>query len=137
MGGGYYAWKMGAFSSTKAAPDLLDKTVEEATELAESQGFKVKRGNDIYSSEYAEGRICMQDPEPGVEMPKEGTITINVSKGNKEGLVPSVLGMQQGDVDAYLKAYGYALGNVKTITSPEKEGMVLEQTPVEGSTLDK
>ena len=137
MGGGYYAWKMGAFSSTKPAPDLLDKSLEEATELAESQGFKVKRGNDIYSSEYAEGRICMQEPEPGVEMPKEGTITVNVSKGNKEGLVPSVLGMQQEDVDAYLQSYGYALGNVKTTTSPEKEGMVLEQSPVAGSTLDK
>ena len=70
-------------------------------------------------------------------MPKEGTITVNVSKGNKEGLVPSVLGMQEEDVEAYLKAYGYVLGNVKTITSPEKEGMVLEQDPVAGSTLDK
>ncbi len=135
--GGYYAWKMGAFSSTKAAPELLDKTFEEATEIAEAEGFKLKKGNDIYSSEYAEGRICMQDPEPGVEMPKEGTITVNVSKGNKEGLVPSVIGMQEEDVEAYLKAYGYVLGNVKTITSPEKEGMVLEQDPVAGSTLDK
>ena len=137
MGGGYAAWRMGAFSSTKAAPDLLDKTFEEASEIAESQGFKLKKGKDIYSSEYAEGRICMQDPGPGVEMPKEGTITVNVSKGNKEGLVPSVIGMQQEDVEAYLKTYGYTLGNVKIITSPEKEGMVLEQNPVAGSTLDK
>ena len=137
MGGGYAAWRMGAFSSTKAAPDLLDKTYEEAVEIAESQGFKLKKGKDIYSSEYTEGRICLQDPEPGVEMPKEGTITVNISKGNKAGLVPSVLGMQEEDVEAYLKSYGYELGNVKVITSPEKEGMVLEQEPVAGSTLDK
>ncbi len=137
IGGGYFAWKNGAFSSTKAAPDLLDKTFEEAQAIAEADGFKVKKGNDIYSSEYAEGRICQQDPQPGVEMPKEGTITINVSKGNKEGLVPSVLGMQEEDVEAYLKSYGYELGNVNTVTSPEKEGKVLEQTPVAGSTLDK
>ncbi len=136
-GGAYAAWKMGAFSSTKAAPNLVDKTYDEAKEIAESQGFKLKKGKDIYSSEYAEGRICQQDPAPGVEMPKEGTITINVSKGNKEGLVPSVLGMQRDDVEAFLKSYGYELGNVKVITSPEKEGKVLEQTPVAGSTLDK
>ena len=97
----------------------------------------MKKGKDIYSSEYAEGRICQQDPQPGVEMPKEGTITINVSKGNKEGLVPSVIGMQKEDVEAYLKSYGYELGNVNTTTSPEKEGKVLEQTPTAGSTLDK
>ena len=137
IAGGYISWKMGAFSATKAAPDLMDKSFEEAQEVAESQGFKIKKGKDIYSSEYAEGRICQQDPAPGVEMPKEGTITINVSKGNKEGLVPSVIGMQQEDVEAYLKSYGYELGNVNTTTSPEKEGKVLEQTPVAGSTLDK
>ena len=137
IAGGFIAWNMGVFSSTKAAPDLLDKTYDEAKEIAEGEGFKVKKGNDIYSSEYAEGRICLQDPEPGVEMPKEGTITINVSKGNKEGLVPSLIGMQEEDVEAYLKSYGYALGNVKTTTSHEKEGKVLEQEPVAGSTLDK
>ena len=137
MAGGYISWKMGAFSATKAAPDLLDKTFDDAQELAEAQGFKLKKGKDIYSSEYTEGRICQQDPQPGVEMPKEGTITINVSKGNKNGLVPSVLGMQKEDVEAYLKSYGYQLGNVNTTTSPEKEGKVLEQTPTAGSTLDK
>ena len=137
LGGAYIAWQMGAFSSTKAAPDLMDKTYDEAVALAESEGFKVKKGKDIYSSEYAEGRICQQDPEPGVEMQKEGTITINVSKGNKEGLVPSLIGMQQEDVEAYLKSYGYELGNVNIITSHEKEGKVLEQEPVAGSTLDK
>ena len=135
--GGYAAWKMGVFSPTKAAPDLLDCTLDEAMAKAQEQGFKIKQGKDVYSSEFAEGRVCIQDPEPGTEVPKESTITINLSKGNKEGLVPSVLGMQKDDVEAYLQSYGYELGNVKTITSPEKAGMVLEQSPVAGSTLDK
>ena len=135
--GGYAAWKMGTFSPTKAAPDLLDCTLDEAMARAQEQGFKVKQGKDVYSSEYAEGRVCIQDPEPGTEVPKESTITINLSKGTKDGLVPSVLGMQKDDVEAYLQSYGYELGNVKTITSPEEEGKVLEQSPVAGSTLDK
>lgn len=128
---------MGVFKSTKAAPDLLDMTLEEATAKAQEEGFKIKQGKAVYSSQYAEDRVCLQDPEPGVEMPKEGTITINLSKGNKEGLVPSVLGMQQEDVENFLKSYGYELGNVKEVTSPEKAGKVLEQDPVAGSTLDK
>ena len=45
--------------------------------------------------------------------------------------------MQEEDVEAYLKTYGYQLGNVNTTTSPEKAGKVLEQTPTAGSTLDK
>ena len=137
FGGLFAAWKMGVFSDTKPAPDLMDKTLEEATQIAEEEGFKIKQGKDIYSTEIAEGRVCLQDPEAGTEMPKEGTITINLSKGSKEGLVPNVVGMQKEDVEAFLKEHGYVLGNVKTETSPEKEGKVLEQDPAAGSTLDK
>ena len=136
-GGGYAAWKMGMFSDTKAAPDLLDMTLEEATAKAAEDGFKVKEGKAVYSSDYAEGRICLQDPEPGVDTPKEGTITVHLSKGSKEGLVPNVVGMKEEDVAAFLESHGYVLGNVKTETSPEDKGTVLEQTPVAGSTLDK
>ena len=137
FGGWYAAWKMGVFSSTKAAPDLLDMTLEEATAKAAEEGFKVKQGKDIYSSDYAEGRVCLQDPEPGVETPKEGTITINLSKGSKDGLVPNVVGLQEEDVAALLESHGYVVGNVRTETSPEKKGKVLEQDPAAGSTLDK
>ena len=137
IGAGVVAWQSGVFSPTKQAPDLLDMTLEEATAKAEEEGFKIKQGKDIYSSEYAEGRVCLQDPEPGVETPKEGTITVNLSKGSKEGLVPNVVGMQEDEVAAMLESHGYVLGTTKIVTSPEKAGKVLEQDPVAGSSLDK
>ena len=136
-GSGFAAWRMGVFSDTKPAPDLLDMTLDEAEKLAEEEGFRIKQGKDVYSSDYAEGRICLQDPEPGTDMPKGGSITINLSKGSKEGLVPNVIGMQEEDVEAFLKEHGYVLGNVKVETSPEDEGLVLEQSPVAGTSLDK
>ena len=135
--GGFTAWKMGAFSDTMETPDLLDMTLEEATAYAEESGIRIKQGKDIYSSDYAEGRVCLQDPEPGTEMPKGGVIRINISKGSKEGLVPNVVGMQEDEVEGFLKEHGYVLGNVKVITSPEDEGLVLEQSPVAGTSLDK
>ena len=136
-GGSFAAWKAGMFSATKPAPDFMDMTLEEATQAAEEQGFKIKQGKDIYSSDYAEGRICLQDPEPGTEMPKEGTITVNLSKGSKEGLVPNVVGMQESEVEAFLTDHGYVLGNKKVVTDPAPAGEVLEQDPVAGTSLDK
>ncbi len=137
-GGGYFAaWKMGVFSDTKPAPDLLGKTVEEAQAIAQEEGFTIKQGKDIYSNDYPEGKICTQDPEPGAEAPKEGTITIHVSKGSKEGMVPNIVGMDEDQVEAFLAEYGYKLGNVKTITDPADEGTVLEQDPVAGTPLEK
>jgi len=134
---GFAAWRMGVFSDIKPAPDFLDMTLDEATKLAEEEGVRIKQGKDVYSSDYAEGRICLQDPEPGADMPKGGTITINLSKGSKEGLVPNVIGMQEDDVEAFLKEHGYELGNVRVETSPEDAGLVLEQSPVAGTSLDK
>ena len=135
--GAFAAWKMGTFSPTKPAPDLMDMTLEEASAAAEENGFRIKQGKDIYSSDYAEGRVCLQDPEPGTEIPKGGAITVNLSKGSKEGLVPNVIGMQESEVEAVLQSHGYVLGNRKVTTSPEPEGKVLEQDPVAGTTLDK
>ncbi len=129
--------KSGVFSSTKPAPDFIDMTIEQAEAKAADEGFQIKQGKDIYSNEIPEGRICQQDPEPGVETPKNGTITVNVSKGSKEGVVPNVVGMMQDEVEAYLKDYGYVLGSVKTDTSTEKAGTVLEQDPTAGTKLDK
>ena len=136
-GGWFAAWKMGVFSSTKPAPDLRGLSIEEATAKAQEEGFSIKQGKDIYSNDYPEGKVCTQDPEPGAEAPKEGTITVHISKGSKEGVVPNVVGMKQDDVEEYLKEYGYLLGNVKMVTDPAEEGTVLSQDPERGTPLDK
>ena len=136
-GGWFAAWKMGVFSSTKPAPDLRGLSIEEATAKAQEEGFSIKQGKDIYSNDYPEGKVCTQDPEPGQEAPKEGTITVHISKGSKEGVVPNVVGMKQEDVEEYLKEYGYLLGNVKMVTDPAEEGTVLRQDPERGTPLDK
>lgn len=135
--GWFAAWRMGVFASTKPAPDFSNLTLEKAQELAEKEGFELKQGKDIYSDSVAEGLVCQQNPTAGTETPKGGTITINLSKGSKEGFVPNVVGMNIDDVEAYLNEHGYKLGNVKTTTDPEKEGTVLEQDPVAGTQLDK
>lgn len=127
----------GAFSSTKQVPDLSDLTVSEAKKLAEKEGFKLKEGAEVYSADIAEGRICQQDPKEGTEAKKGSTITVNVSKGSKEGMVPNVIGKDIDDLEKFLKEYGYSVGTVKEITDTAPYGVILEQTPSAGSSLDK
>ena len=135
--GWFAAWKMGVFSSTKAAPDFIGKTLDDAKALAESEGFQIKQGKNIYSNDVAEGLVCNQNPEPGADTPKGGTITINISKGSKAGMVPNIVGMDEAEVNAFLANYGYSVGNVKEITDPAEKGKVLKQDPVAGTPLDK
>ena len=137
LGGFLFLVKSGIFSSTKPAPDFSNMTIEEAQSLASKEGFTIKQGKDIYSADIAEGRVCQQNPTAGVETPKKGTITVNLSKGSKEGVVPNVVGMMRDGVQEYLEGYGYVLGSVKTETSTEKAGTVIEQDPAAGTKLDK
>lgn len=129
--------KLGVFSPTKQVPDFTDMTIEQAEDLADKNGFKLKQGKDIYSSEVPEGRVCQQDPLANTEAPKGSMITVNLSKGSKDGVVPNVIGMKQEDVAAYLEQYGYILGSVKIETSTEKEGKVIGQNPSAGDNLEK
>ena len=131
------AFASGLFSSTKEAPDFVGKTYEEAKKLAEEEGFTLKEGEELYDSSIAEGLICMQDPDAGSQARKGSTITVNISKGSKEGMVPNILGYNYTEVDELLEKYGYSLGNVKEATSTEPKGVIIEQTPTAGSSLDK
>ena len=97
--GWFAAFKMGVFSSTKPAPDLRGLSLEDAQAKAAEEGFTIKQGKDIYSNDYPEGKVCTQDPEAGADTPKEGTITLHLSKGSKEGVVPNVVGMNPFSVN--------------------------------------
>lgn len=127
----------GVFSSTREVPNLIDMTVKEAKATAAEYGFKIREGKLVYSNDITEGRIVVQTPDAGEHAPKGSTITINVSKGSKDGMVPNLIGMERSKVEAYLAKYGYKLGAVKEETSTEPAGKILSQDPAPGSSLEK
>lgn len=131
--------KLGIFSKTATAPDLTDMTIEQAKQECEDNGFKLKEGKAIYSSDISEGRIAQQDPEAGTEVPKGSTITVNLSKGSKDGTVPNLVGKNYNtdNIEDYLKEYGYKLGVVKETISTEAAGTIIAQDPAAGSSLEK
>lgn len=133
--GGAYA--KGLFSSTATVPDLSDMSMKQAEKAAGDAGFKLKEGKEVYSSKVASGRVVRQDPEGGEKARKGSTITVNLSKGSKEGTVPNIVGKNYKEVDKTLKKYGYKLGVVKEETSTEAAGTILKQDPEAGSAADK
>ncbi len=129
--------KTGILSGNAEVPDLENLTFEEAQEKCEDAGFKIKKGKDVYSSEIKEERVAVQDPEAGTELAKGSTITVNLSKGSKDGTVPNLVGMNYNNIEDYLKEFGYKLGIVKEVTSTEAAGTIIEQSPKAGEKIDK
>ncbi|MBM6990902.1 MAG: Stk1 family PASTA domain-containing Ser/Thr kinase [Mobilibacterium timonense] len=118
-------------------PDLSNMTYAEAKAAAEDAGFKIEKGSSVYSDSVTKNHVADQDPGAGTEAKRGRTITVNLSKGSKDGTVPNVVGMNYDEVEKYLKKYGYKLGVVKEQTSTQAAGTILSQDPEGGADASK
>lgn len=114
-----------------AAPDFRGMTFEQAQIKAEEYGLELKEGDTVYS-EYEAGQISSQTPEEGASVKAGKTITVNISKGMKEGTVPKIEGMTYESAVYLLEKYGYKVGSVTQQTSTQPKDIVLSQNPEAG-----
>lgn len=113
-------------------PDFRNMTFESAKLAASEYNLEISMGDSVYSSEYDEGIICSQIPDVN-SMIKEGkTITVNISKGMKDGTVPNAVGKAQSDARFILEKYGFKVGTVSTAKSNLPKGIVINQSPDAG-----
>jgi serine/threonine-protein kinase len=117
-----------------SVPDLIGKTVEEATADLNKLNLKLEVGDEVSSSEYDEGQIVSQEPKAEMTVKEGFTVTVNVSKGKvKEGTVPNVVNKTASDAEFVLRNYGYERGNVTTENSDMPKDVVIRQTPEAGT----
>lgn len=118
-------------------PDLENMTYEEAVTKLEEMNLEIEKGDDVFSADVEEGKVAEQDPKSGTEVKEEMTITVNLSKGSKDGSVPNLVDMNESSVSDYLEEYGFVLGSVKQETNTEPAGTILSQTPAAGTVAEK
>ena len=118
-------------------PDFKGMTLEEAQIEAEKYGLKVEEGDQVYSPDQEEGKITSQTPGKGAKVSKGKVITVNISLGKKDGVVPNIVDMDYKEAKAYLKDFGFELGMVVKVKSTKPENTVITQSVEAGSTADK
>ena len=123
-----------------AVPYFIGRTYDEAVSMAEEAGLVIERGDDVYSNDQEEGYVTAQSPSEG-SMVKEGkVITINISKGKREGVMPKLVGLTLAEAESAIDENGLQKGSVTKVTSQEPEGQVITQSveagqPVEQGTI--
>ena len=84
-------------------------------------------------SEQPEGEVIAQDPGAGAELRLGSTVTITVSTGIEQVVVPDVVGIGAGDAEAQLRAEGLApVQRESEVTDPAQDGQVIDQRPAAG-----
>lgn len=113
-------------------PDFRGMTLEQAQETAAEYKLELSEGDTVFSSEYEKGQISSQTPDVGASVKAGKTITVNISKGMKEGTVPKIEGLTHDSALHILEKYDFKVGTVTTKPSAQPEGIVLSQSPAAG-----
>lgn len=126
-----------------SVPETSGKTITDAITALQKQGFSVKQGDDVYSSEEV-GKVAYTDPAAGKKAEKGATITIYPSKGEETKFtkVPNLIGKTRSEAKAALKAAGLVYGNeTKNYFSTQKNRVCVQSVASgkqveEGTTVD-
>jgi serine/threonine-protein kinase len=101
-------------------PNLVGKTLEEATNTLTEMGLIVVEAPTLGHPEIPAGQISIQIPAAGEKLARGGTVTLTVSKGQVTTLIPDIYGKNFATVKARLLEYGMVIG---TVTGNKNRGL--------------
>jgi len=125
---------IGANPRDQQVPDVANQTQDDAIAALQNRGFKITTREES-SSEIAPGLVISTDPAANSSVAAGDEITITVSSGPKQEVVPDVRSFSPAEAEEKLKDAGFE--KVKQATSPsspEMKGKVIETNPPANST---
>ncbi len=129
--GSMLGW-FGEESDEMELPSFLGKTFEEAETEALELGLNLVKGEELYSPDQDEGKIMSQSPTEGSKVKEGQTITVNISKGKRDGIVPKLEDMDIDEAIEYAEYFGFKV-NQTIVESYLPKNTVISQSPAAGS----
>lgn len=117
-------------------PTVADLKAADAQSKLEKLGFKVSVRQKA-SADVDKGNAIGTDPAAGVSVVRGTEVTLFVSTGAPQVLVPDVKGRQVDDARASLQGAGFVVGPTNTQTDSSPSGTVIAQSPEAGTKADK
>ncbi|MFF9046336.1 Stk1 family PASTA domain-containing Ser/Thr kinase [Streptomyces parvulus] len=118
-----------------AVPNVIDKNVDTATEQLENKGFKVETKRTESSQE--EGTVLNQNPDPGSELEKGSTVTLEVAKAEEKATVPDVVGRSCDEAKAQMQNNGLeGTCTDQPTNDPNQVDKVISTTPQANQQVD-
>jgi eukaryotic-like serine/threonine-protein kinase len=117
-------------------PQVVGLLFDEAVTRLDAAGFKAKRGEERFVELAPKSTVLAQSPPPGATEPRGTEVILDVSAGQRQVQVPSIVGMAQSVAADAIDKAGLELGSVTERESQSARGAVLEITPSAGNAPD-
>ena len=117
-----------------AVPTVLNLTQAQAEAKLRSVGFKPAASSATNAAE--KGTVVDQSPQAGEQFPANTTVSITVSSGPGDTVVPALNGQSVDSAKVTLAAVGLTVSKVQTVDDPTLDkGKVVETAPAAGETV--
>ena len=129
--------------TTSEIPKIYGKTLIEASEMLQTEGFTNLKAESEFSATATPGTVLRSDPAQGTEADTSETILLIVAtdESNEKVSVPDVLGMNyytdKSSVEQFFTKQGLKVGSVTEKDSIEEKGTIIEQSVRSGMKANK
>lgn len=110
-------------------PSIFELSEEQARNAIEAAGLVAEPLPSENSANVAEGLVIRQDPEPGAEIAKGGSVRYVVSRGRSTVVVPDVRNKTRAEAEKALRAAGLKVAPTEAFDEKVRAGLVISQNP--------
>jgi serine/threonine-protein kinase len=115
-------------------PELEGRSLEVAISALEPMGLKVIEQEE-HDAQVPVGLVIRTEPTAGTRVFKQSEVTVFISLGPKQVLVPESLGLDLEQATELLESTGLIVGNVSSFFGLAEAGQVLEFSKPTGTSL--
>jgi serine/threonine-protein kinase len=117
-------------------PNVIGRQSSTASQILQNRGFEVDIVS-VVNPDVERDRVAAQDPRPGTEAPEGSTVTITVSTGPGEAVVPRVVGMPRDEAEQQVSDAGFEPEVERVFSDEVRRGRVVETSPPAGTTIER
>jgi serine/threonine-protein kinase len=117
-------------------PNVVEKRTENATKTLQQEGFEVNVV-PVQSDTVEEDRVVAQDPAAGTDAEVGSEVTITISSGPGEALVPLVQGLPADEAADRMREAGFRTERRDEFSDTVRRNRVIETSPAEGDSVRK
>ena len=134
--GTFFTYNYVVGANSVSAPDVRNKTLEEAKVAIVKAGLEVGDITEVASDDVKEKTVIDSDPKAGKKVKKGSTVDLRVSSGKKTVDMPNFIGMDEETVKRNASKLGFKNVTVEKVESDRYDtGKVVSQNITAGTEI--
>lgn len=134
--GTFFAYNYIVGANSVSAPDVRNKTLDEAKVAIVKAGLEVGDITEVASDDVKEKTVIDSDPKAGKKVKKGSTVDLRVSSGKKTVDMPNFIGMDEDTVKRNASKLGFKNVTVEKVESDKYDtGKIVAQNITAGTEI--